>query len=189
MPSKTAPFGDPPPRPKKPTRMLASNATDRQAYEHYSMMLDYWIAEAHWQEGRANRLNAELSAFLKCRPRVPETPATEQCKSCSGRGSHQRHSAGGYDQTMTCERCGGTGVTEKVSLPHHEPVAYDRSKTPEENVQATLDAPIMSEKAVTPPCVFRTGCQKQEACKAEGVCMADLAQKLRAQSGVESDEH
>jgi hypothetical protein len=48
-----------PPRPNKPTRVLGNGANDRQAREHYAMMLDYWIAEAQWQELRAKRLDAE----------------------------------------------------------------------------------------------------------------------------------
>lgn len=74
-------------------------------------------------------------------------------------------------------------ASESASNVQHEPVAYDPAKTPEENVQAALDAPIVSENAATPPCIYRTGCQKEEVCKTEGVCMADLAQQLRAQSG------
>lgn len=48
-----------PPRPKKPTRTLGNGANDRQAREHYSVMLDYWVEEAKWWELRAKRLEAE----------------------------------------------------------------------------------------------------------------------------------
>ena len=58
---------DLPPRPKKPTRMLGNGATDRQAREHYSAMMDYWIAEAMWQELRTNRMVTGIKALqAKC---------------------------------------------------------------------------------------------------------------------------
>jgi len=54
-----------PPRPVKPSQTLGNAATDRQAKEHYSVMLDYWIQEAQWQQERADRLQAILDgAFL-----------------------------------------------------------------------------------------------------------------------------
>lgn len=46
--------------------------------------------------------------------------------------------------------------------------------------------PASPIKAPAPPCVYRTGCQNYEACKAESACMSDLAQKLRAQSEPEN---
>ena len=59
-------FTDLPPRPQRPTRILdVSHATSEEARAHYMMMADYWIAEAHWQEKRADQLNAELTALMK----------------------------------------------------------------------------------------------------------------------------
>jgi hypothetical protein len=50
--------------------MLERSPTPVQERDHYWMMQEYWIAEARWQERRANQLNAELSAFLKTRTAV-----------------------------------------------------------------------------------------------------------------------
>ena len=58
-------FTDLPPRPTRPMRNLEiTKATDKEIIQHYDMMLDYWIAEAHWQEKRADQLNAELTALM-----------------------------------------------------------------------------------------------------------------------------
>jgi len=60
--------------------MLGAGATDRQAREHYSMMMDYWIAEAMWQELRTNRLVTGIrSVQAKCC-----LPADELCKALLG---------------------------------------------------------------------------------------------------------
>lgn len=62
----TSAFRDLPPRPVKMTRLLdVMKCTTTEGLEHYQLLVDYWIAEAKWQEMRADRLNRELSAFLK----------------------------------------------------------------------------------------------------------------------------
>jgi hypothetical protein len=52
-------------RPAKPTKWLAVGiASPQETAEHNSMMLDYWIAEAQWQESRAERLREALVELL-----------------------------------------------------------------------------------------------------------------------------
>jgi ribosomal protein L34E len=39
-------------KPKKPERWLATDASDNEARQHYSVMLDYYIAVSQWYERR-----------------------------------------------------------------------------------------------------------------------------------------
>lgn len=65
LPNDQRAFAPLPARPKKPSGpILGLRATDKEAKDHFSRMLDYWISEAKWQEARANQLNVELSALL-----------------------------------------------------------------------------------------------------------------------------
>lgn len=52
-------------RPVKPTATLSNAATDRQARQHYSMMLDYWVAEAKWQELQSQALAAKCQEIAQ----------------------------------------------------------------------------------------------------------------------------
>ncbi len=71
-PTRQGGFTDLARRPTKPTRMLnISTATDKEASEHNSLMLGYWILEAQWQEKRADQLNAELTALLAAKAHQP----------------------------------------------------------------------------------------------------------------------
>ncbi len=79
-----------PSRPVKPARMLdVCAATDKQCLEHYRAMVDYWIAEAHWQEKRAESVIAQLAAILctlpQCKVEVAGCPYNQKdCDSTRG---------------------------------------------------------------------------------------------------------
>lgn len=111
-------FGDLPPRPVKPTEWLNVNETDMaKVAEHRGRMLDYWIAEAQWQEHRANQLNAELSAFLRSQ-RHHETKAL--CRHCGGTG---------FDGDEPCDFCAASGRSETGAEPASQPKGITKMTT------------------------------------------------------------
>jgi len=50
-------------RPLKPLSLLPATASERETISHYGMMIDYWAAEARWQEQRADEAENRLDSW------------------------------------------------------------------------------------------------------------------------------
>ena len=120
-------FTDLPPRPQRPTRILdVVHATSEEARAHYMMMADYWIAEAHWQEKRADLLNTALTTNIASVEQVERGQFQARIDEL-----RTQYRALGVELETECVRLGVCGA---AALGHFKECAPKYRSGPLENV-------------------------------------------------------